>query len=957
MVDARVCNAEQKLNCLSAQQIIELFQVNELIQKARKIFENAVEIDQTDDRNQFVSDQCEGDPKLKEQVESLFEALAAAPKSMDRPLLQANIISDTTAIPKGNPNGPSRTIGPYKLLQMIGEGGMGEVWMAEQTEPIRRRVALKLIKSGTDSKTIIARFEAERQALAMMNHNNIARVFDVGETDGSPYFVMELVHGTPINEFCDANSLTPSERLDIFSDVCQAVQHAHHKGIIHRDLKPSNVLVEMVDGKPVAKVIDFGLAKALQTQTLLTDKTYFTEFGKVIGTLQYMSPEQASMDIRNVDSRSDVYSLGVMLYELLTGSTPIEKETLKKNALLQVLELVREKEPPLPSVRVSSSVENLASVSGLRNIQPYRLKQILKGDLDWIALKALNKEPNRRYETASSLSDDIGRYLSGEPIEARPPSVTYKVRKTLAKHRLMAAASFLVLSALIAALVGTTYGMYKASEAEKTTKDQLKRERAARFLTDFFKDAFRSPDPQMNGRDVKVVDILSRATIDVRSRFEDQPSIQSSLLKTFGETYEGLGVYEEALSLFKKAYELSLQACGQEHRDTIAALNALGLAEVFYGSTKQGLKNLEVSTKMMVELFGLEDIETLDAQHNLCSGIIRATEQDNSPEADKKRTTVLDLLNENLDARISLKREKSEIIRSRILLGRVHTRLGNFAQANEVMRNAIDDSQAYNGSEHPDTLLLTNNLATAYYFQHKYDLAVDLLRPVCEIASRTIGPDHPNTMQWTANLAVNLFESEKIEDAKAAFEEIYQKLTNLPPYRRKGLEWIVSQYAACCEKSHSWKLAEKLLTEVCYLEKSGGPSRIPWYVSALSRMGRAQFHQSKFDEAKTSYETAIEQLVGNNSSSWQLPNCKSWLGIINSKLGNAELAEQQMTDGFNGLIELQQNIPEAWRDIRINQAARRLVEHYSSESPLNQNELKKWKQKYDPQLPDWPVAK
>lgn len=363
----------------------------------------------------------------------------------------------------------SESVGPYKLLQPLGEGGMGSVYMAEQFEPVRRRVALKVIKAGMDSRQIIARFEAERQALAMMDHQNIARVLDAGTTeDERPYFVMELVQGIPITDYCDQNQLTLQDRLKLLIPVCHAIQHAHQKGIIHRDIKPSNILVTLYDGAPVPKVIDFGLAKALQQR--LTERTMFTQFGQVVGTLEYMSPEQAEMNALDVDTRTDVYSLGVLMYELLTGSTPLQRQTVRERAFDQVLRIIREDDPPTPSSRLSESGDRLPGISRHRRLDPRRLSQSLRGDLDWIAMKSLEKDRSRRYGSCSDLADDVERFLNNEPIEARPPSASYRMQKFLRKH-LMAV---VVAAAFVCVLVATTaFSISQAISAAESEREAL----------------------------------------------------------------------------------------------------------------------------------------------------------------------------------------------------------------------------------------------------------------------------------------------------------------------------------------------------------------------------------------------------------------------------------------------------------------------------------------------------
>jgi serine/threonine protein kinase len=358
------------------------------------------------------------------------------------------------------------TIGPYKLMEQIGEGGFGLVFVAEQQQPIRRKVALKIIKPGMDTRDVIARFEAERQALALMDHPNIARVLDAGTTDsGRPYFVMELVRGIPITDYCDKSQLTPRERLELFVPVCNAIQHAHLKGIIHRDIKPSNVLVTLHDDRPVVKVIDFGVAKALHQH--LTEKTVYTRFAQMIGTPLYMSPEQAQMSGLDIDTRTDVYSLGVLLYELLTGTTPFNKERVAKAAYDELLKIIREEEPPKPSLRLSQSGGSLPSIAAQRKTEPGKLSKMFDGDLDWIAMKALEKDRTRRYETANAFSADVVRYLNDEPVEASPPSAAYRLRKFARKHRKPVIALTVIMAVLVLGIAGTTWGLFRARQAEQ----------------------------------------------------------------------------------------------------------------------------------------------------------------------------------------------------------------------------------------------------------------------------------------------------------------------------------------------------------------------------------------------------------------------------------------------------------------------------------------------------------
>jgi len=449
--------------------------------------------------------------------------------------------------------GPGTTIGPYKLLQQIGEGGFGVVYMAEQLEPVRRKVALKIIKLGMDTHQVVARFEAERQALALMDHPSIARVFDAGTTEsGRPFFVMELIRGVPITDYCDRHSLSTAERLALFVKVCHAVQHAHHKGLIHRDLKPSNVLVTLHDTQPVPKVIDFGIAKAIDQH--LTEKTFFTEYHQILGTPAYMSPEQAEMSGLDIDTRADVYALGVLLYELLTGTTPFDKKTLLRAGFVEILRILREEEPPRPSMRSSALGEEAEETARLRRLEPAALTRLLRGDLDWIVMKTLEKDRVRRYESASSLAADIERYLADEPVAARSPSALYLFSKLLRRRRTAVLSTFALILLFFLGFFGTATGLVKARREQVRAEAEAAR---AQAFTRFLVDTLTLADPQesLESR-LSATTLLQGAADRLDEDFAGKPQVEATVRKTIGQAYLSLGEYEFAERHLGRALEI-----------------------------------------------------------------------------------------------------------------------------------------------------------------------------------------------------------------------------------------------------------------------------------------------------------------------------------------------------------------------------------------------------------------
>ena len=822
------------------------------ITSAESICSAALEKASPQERAAYLDQACGNDIDLRSRVESLLEIANV------REAAGPNAILDYQ-----RPENPGTHIGPYKLLQEIGEGGMGIVYMADQEKPVRRRVALKIIKPGMDTGLVIARFEAERQALAMMDHQNIAHVLDAGTTEsGKPYFVMELVHGVPFTKYCDDNHLTPRQRIELFVPVCHAVQHAHQKGIIHRDLKPSNVLVCLYDGQPVPKIIDFGVAKA--TEQRLTERTLFTQFGAIVGTVEYMSPEQAEISHLGVDTRSDIYSLGVMLFELLTGTTPLERRRLREAGHAEVMRLIREEEPPKPSTRLSRSGDSLARISAQRGTDPGKLTKLVRGELDWIVMKCLEKDRTRRYGTATALADDISHYLADEPVLACPPSAGYRLRKSLRRNKGPATAAALVLIVLIAGMIGTTLGLVQSRQEEAKAKasqeDALQKEAQARAaeadmrtVLEFFQGtvlAAARPKGQEGGLGI---DATIRAAVDaaepqIADKFRDKPLVEAAICQTLGRTYFHQGEYARASAQFERALQLRRANLGLQHPDTVQSMTSLGSAYVEAGRPNDALPLHELAVKLSKAMLGPEHQDTLSSRLYLAWAYRVAGHPENG----------VPLLEDTLKlSKAKLGAEHPQTLETMNTLALLYQAAGRFNEALPLYEETLRLRKAKLGPEHQDTLNTMGGLASGYQAAGRFKEALPLLEETLKLSKAKLGVEHPNTLESMRNLAWVLQAVGRVDDALPLLEEALKlskaKLGDEHRYTLSTGIQLARAYQAVGRNNDALLLWEKNLPALRKATKAN-----PTNAMVYSNLGNALLNLRELAEAEAAFHKAIE---------------------------------------------------------------------------------------------------
>ncbi len=917
---------------------------------------------------------CGGDSALRQRVEALLNAHEEAGSLLDGPAAPASRKTIHLTMPPTEKAGDR--IGRYKLLQQIGEGGCGVVYMAEQEQPVRRRVALKVIKLGMDTKSVIGRFEAERQALALMDHPNIAKVLDAGGTEtGRPFFVMELVRGIKITDYCDQNNLSTRERLDLFTQVCRAIQHAHQKGIIHRDIKPSNILVTLHDGVPVPKVIDFGIAKATTDQPL-TDKTVFTQLEQFIGTPAYMSPEQAEMSGLDIDTRTDIYSLGVLLYELLAGKTPFDPKELMAAGLDAMRRTIREQEPARPSTRLSTMLAGeLTTTAKRRQTDPPRLVHLIRGDLDWIVMKCLEKDRTRRYETANGLAVDIERHLGNEPVVARPPSTLYRLQKLVRRNKLAVGAAGAVAISLILGLGLSTWLFFQEREAHQRADVAANK---SRQVAQFLEDMLQNVDPAYaRGRDTTMLrEILDKTIQRVGLDLKGQPAVEAELCHTIGKVYRSLADYGKAEDMQRKALALQKKALGYENLAVAATLNDLAFVLSDEGKLSEaescyrealairrkllGDENLEVAASindlglvfrregrladaetlaqkalvMQKKLVGNEHLAVATSLNNLALAL-----RDEGKLAEAE-TSFREALAMEKKLSPSIQKDPTVALTSDNLAFVLRDE-GRLAEAETLEREALTIQKNVWGNAHPEVATILNNLALVLGKQDRLAEAETLHRQVLKMRQKIAGSEHPDSPEVAAsldNLGLLLRDERKLTEAEAMERESLKMRTALFGDKSAAVATSLNNLGLVLRSQGKLPQAEPLYREALEIEADPTPSR----ASTLNNLAVVLREQGGLTEAEAMWRESLAIREKKTPDDWQTFNVRSRLGGSLLQQKKYAEAEPLLLSGYEGMKQRESRISTQDKP-RIKEALERLAQLYEATSRPDQ--AAEWKRK------------